>query len=318
MSNNYTFTVFIPTYNRAHTLTRALESIQVQTFRDAEILIIDDGSNDGTKELIEDWIRKLDFPVRYLWQPNQGKHIAHNTALRYIRGKLTVILDSDDMLAPDALERFRHHWDMIPKSERDRYAGIEGLCAHMNDGRLAGTRFPEDVFDSNYIETRKKYKVVGDKKNAIRTDLLRLFPFPQFPGEKHVRPSLLWKRLSRNHMFRYINEVIQYIEYQAEGLSADRFPLRVHNPFGFRFYFMEETNLNWRHYGFPDRFKNCSRFVRYSLHAGIGLRQQLKDINRPLIWLLVLPTGYTAWFRDRIRMCHREKRQVASDDHGRN
>ena len=298
----FIFTIFIPTFNRANTLNRALESVQDQTFRDFEVLIIDDGSTDGTPQLVQKWQEKVAFPIVYHWQHNQGKHVAHNTALNFARGKLTVILDSDDMLVPEALERLKRHWDLIPEGERDSFAGVEGLCAHMEDGRVAGTLYPDAPLVSDYIEIRKKYNVGGDKKNAVRTDLLKRFPFPQFPGEKHMRPSLLWKRLSIDYKFLYINEIVQLIEYQADGLSSDRFPLRVNNPHGFRFYYMEETNLNASRYGLFERFRNCTRYVRYSFHAGIPIRQQFEDVDRVFLWCISLFPGYIDWLRDRRRI----------------
>jgi glycosyltransferase involved in cell wall biosynthesis len=298
----FLFTIFIPTYNRAHTLPRALKSVDGQSFRDFEVLLIDDGSTDETKALIVEWQDRVGFPIVYHWQPNQGKHAAHNAALEHARGELTVILDSDDMLAPDALEKLRNHWQSIPEEERRSYAGVEGLCAHMGDGRIAGTRFPEDVMDSDYIEIRKKLGITGDKKNAVRTDLLRRYPFPRFEGERHIRPSLLWKRLSQEYRFRYVNEVIQLVEYQQEGLSANRFHLRMANPRGFSYYFREEVNVHGRRDGFRRRLRNCSRYVRYSLHAGNGLGKQMKEIDDTVLWVLSLPKGITGWMLDRIRL----------------
>lgn len=266
------------------------------------MVIIDDGSTDDTARLVKQWQDRAVFPIIYHWQTNQGKHAAHNKALEYAKGELTVILDSDDMLAPDALEKLRFHWESIPEAERGLFAGIEGLCAHMGDGRIAGSRFPDDVFDSNYIEIRKKFGIRGDKKNAVRTDLLRKYPFPRFEGERHIRPSLLWKRLSVEYRFRYINEVIQLVEYQQEGLSANRFKLRMANPMGFSFYFREEVNIHGRNDSFFGRLTSCSKYVRYSLHGGIGIREQLRGINFPFLWLLSLPKGISGWMRDKIRL----------------
>jgi len=65
---SYRFTVFTPTYNRAHTLPRVYESLKHQTFRDFEWLIVDDGSTDNTKELVEVWQKENLFPIRYFWQ----------------------------------------------------------------------------------------------------------------------------------------------------------------------------------------------------------------------------------------------------------
>lgn len=62
------FTIFTPTYNRAHTLPRVYESIRRQTRRDFEWVIVDDGSTDGTETLVQQWQKEAnDFPIRYFW-----------------------------------------------------------------------------------------------------------------------------------------------------------------------------------------------------------------------------------------------------------
>jgi glycosyltransferase involved in cell wall biosynthesis len=297
-----TFTVFIPAYNRARTLPRALESIERQTFRDLEVLVIDDGSTDATESVVREWQRRTDLTVRYYRQPNQGKHMAHNRALKEARGTFTVILDSDDALAPEALQRLLDHWNAIPSEERDRYAGVEGLCAYLSDGTIAGKPFPGDVMDSDYIEMKKIHGVAGDKKNAIRTDVLRRFLYPSFPGERYIRPSLVWNRIARQYRFRYVNEIIQYIEYQPDGLSSDRFRLRVSNPNGFRVYSREEAGIYGERGEWRAARSSYAKYVRYSLHCGIGFLSQRREAAHKGLWLRAVPKGVATWIGDRIRM----------------
>src|SRR5262249_2422136 len=99
------FTVFTPTYNRAHTLHRVFDSLCAQTLRDFEWLVIDDGSSDSTRELIDNWTKSAHFTIRYIKQDHSGKHIAHNCAVREARGQFFLTLDSDDACTPQALER---------------------------------------------------------------------------------------------------------------------------------------------------------------------------------------------------------------------
>ena len=75
-----TLTIFTPAYNRAHTLVRTYESLCRQTCKDFEWLIVDDGSQDNTRELVDSWIKEGKIPIRYIYQHNQGMHAAHNTA----------------------------------------------------------------------------------------------------------------------------------------------------------------------------------------------------------------------------------------------
>lgn len=93
--------VCIPTYNRKRYLQETLESIRAQTYRDYEIVIVDDGSTDGTEEMI----RRLEYPVRYHWQENAGDAAARNALIELAEAEFITFIDSDDMLMPDTLQR---------------------------------------------------------------------------------------------------------------------------------------------------------------------------------------------------------------------
>tara|TARA_Y100000746_G_scaffold231327_1_gene244888 strand:- start:293 stop:1129 length:837 start_codon:yes stop_codon:yes gene_type:complete len=93
--------VVIPTYNRKHTLTRAIESILTQTIKPLEIIIVDDGSDDGTRE----WIKE-EYPfIQYLNQNNSGVSASRNRGIFSANGNWIAFLDSDDEWIPEKLER---------------------------------------------------------------------------------------------------------------------------------------------------------------------------------------------------------------------
>jgi glycosyltransferase involved in cell wall biosynthesis len=94
--SEYLFTVFTPSYNRARTLPRVYESLQRQTLRNFEWLVMDDGSTDDTRQLVTRWQAESNFPIRYIFQENQGKPAAFNHGVQEARGKLFLTLDSDD------------------------------------------------------------------------------------------------------------------------------------------------------------------------------------------------------------------------------
>ena len=92
--------VIIPTFNRKHTLQRAIDSVLAQTFKPFEIIIVDDGSKDGTKE----WLL-LNYPsVQYIHQPNNGVSSARNKGIQISQGSWIALLDSDDEWMPEKLE----------------------------------------------------------------------------------------------------------------------------------------------------------------------------------------------------------------------
>lgn len=99
-----TLTVFTPTYNRAHTLGRTYESLLRQTDQDFEWLVIDDGSTDNTRRLVQGWIAEDKIPIRYIHKENGGLYTGYNTAYANIETELCVCIDSDDYMPDDAVE----------------------------------------------------------------------------------------------------------------------------------------------------------------------------------------------------------------------
>jgi glycosyltransferase involved in cell wall biosynthesis len=104
--------VCIPTYNREHLLKETLDSVFAQTYKDFEVVIVDDGSTDGTKRMLE----KSGYDVRYYWQKNAGDAAARNKLIELASGKYISFLDSDDLLYPDALEKMV---EAMPKDAED-------------------------------------------------------------------------------------------------------------------------------------------------------------------------------------------------------
>ena len=94
-----TLTIFTPTYNRAKFLPRAFEALKRQTLKDFLWMIIDDGSTDNTEDVINEFKKKSKFPIRYIKQSNNGKHIAFNRAVEVAQGEFFATVDSDDDFA---------------------------------------------------------------------------------------------------------------------------------------------------------------------------------------------------------------------------
>lgn len=101
MANNQLVSVVIPTYNRAEKVLKAIKSVQDQTYKDWEIILVDDGSADNTKEQV---IALRDKRVRYFYQRNQGPAATRNLGLKKAEGKLIAYLDSDNTWYSEFLE----------------------------------------------------------------------------------------------------------------------------------------------------------------------------------------------------------------------
>ena len=304
MSYRYTFTVFTPTYNRARTLHRVYESLLAQTYRDFEWLIVDDGSTDDTKQLVESWQADSKFPIRCVYQQNQGKPAAMNRGVQEAQGELFLTVDSDDAFVPNALERFHFHWNNIPADVKDQFSAVTGLCRYP-DGKLVGNKFPRDVMDSDTIEVTLKYKVVGDKWGFQRTDVLKQFPFSTNRDGKFVPESLTWFALSRKYKTRYVNEILLIVyfdEASGEHLSALN-PNTLSGRLIFHRYVLNEL-ISWLRVAPTAIFRSAINFSRYSFGLGVGPSSQLKELHSTTARLLVatsLPVGFLMALRDKHR-----------------
>jgi glycosyltransferase involved in cell wall biosynthesis len=276
-------------------LPRGLASIEAQTLRDFEVVIVDDGSTDDTEALITAWQARVDFPVTYYKQANQGKYAAQNAGVDRARGRFFFLLDSDDRLLPRSLERILYHWESIPETERARFAGVEGLIESMDGQRLLTDPYPESPLDARYLDLHYRMMVGGDKKHAMLTDILRRFPYPIFPGEKNIRDSITWKRIALYYMLRCVNEAFQQVEYQPDGLTSNRFGIRMGSPRGFQLFYLEDVTI-YRPWLNPRQLRRSMiDFIRFSLHSGIGLLEQARLVKFSPLWFMLLPAGIVRW-----------------------
>ncbi|WP_294308025.1 glycosyltransferase family A protein [uncultured Sphingomonas sp.] len=212
------FTILTPTFNRAHTLPRAFESLKALLHRDFEWLIVDDGSTDATREIADQFREEADFPVRYEYRENGHKKAALNTGFALARGKLTIILDSDDTLTPDALGIFARAWDSIDTANQDRFCGVRALCID-DAGDIVGDDFPTDPFDASTNEILYRYRITGEKLSCDRTDLLRQFRFPE-DVKGLVPEQVLWSTLAKNHVYRCVNQPVRQYFNSNDSLSG--------------------------------------------------------------------------------------------------
>jgi glycosyltransferase involved in cell wall biosynthesis len=300
------FTVFTPTYNRAQLLHRPYESLRAQTDRAFEWLIIDDGSADGTRALVERWQRDATFPIRYVFQPNTGKHLAHNRAVTEARGSFFLTLDSDDACVPEAIARLRFHWERIPESEQAGFSGVGVLCRDQN-GEIVGDPFPYDTMDSTPLEMAYRFKVRGEKWGFQRTDILREYPFAVGPNQGYIPEGLVWHRIAKRYRLRYVNEALRV--YYTDAPSMTRGRAIAGDALGLQLFYEMVLNEHLSYFRYaPLAFgKAAAQYVRASLHRETPLAHQWRQLRRPLgraLWLAALPLARVLYRRDRRRGHH--------------
>lgn len=296
-----TFTVFTPTYNRAHTLPRVYQSLCNQTMSDLEWLIIDDGSSDNSLDLIKTWINEDKFPIRYFYQKNSGKHIAFNRAVTLANGELFLPVDSDDAFVDSALERLLYHWREIPDNKRYEYTGVACLCMYA-DGKIVGDKYPYKSIDSTALENRYKLKIKGDKWGFHRVNVLKEFPFPEPRGAKmtHIPEDMVWLKIARKYKMRCINEAL-LVYHMDSGNQVTRSDLT--HKLAVRRYYAEllERDIDYLPYAPLFFMKKALLFIRYSTLAGDSIVVQwrtFRKISPRMVWLFMLLPGLLVAFCD--------------------
>lgn len=241
-------TVFTPAYNRADLLKRCYESMCRQTNKNFIWMIIDDGSTDNTKEVVDLWmLNNNGFEIQYYYKENGGLHTAYNEAIEHIDTELCVCIDSDDYMPDNAVEIILDFWK---KNGSNEYAGIVGLD-YTIDNHVIGDLLP-DKKSINLIDLLiGKYHIHnGDRTNVVRTELYKkVAPMISFEGEKNFSPHYMHLQISKNYDFLVLNKNLRYVEYQADGMSNSIFKQYLNSPNSFietRKLYLSLPGISWK------------------------------------------------------------------------
>ena len=302
------FTVFTPTYNRKDLLSRVCKSLENQTYRNFEWIIIDDGSTDGTEEEVRQLQSKTDIKIVYKWQPNKGKHMAINAVVQIAKGELIIICDSDDELVPNALERLKFYWDAFAVEDKNTVAGIFFLCKDQN-GNMVGDKFPKDYQVMDLVGMSIAERIEGEKGAMLQTAVLKKFPFPEDLNNCYVPEGTLWAKMAQNWKMCFINEALRiyWIEGRKDSLSL--ISTTIKNYPGALYYHQCFLNYNMRFFFNRPKlfFGEATRYTRLSLHLGINLSTQLLKIKpffAKILWAIFIPLGFLFFLRDKLSHKH--------------
>ncbi|SHJ29001.1 glycosyltransferase family A protein [Pseudobutyrivibrio xylanivorans] len=219
--------VITPTYNRAAVLGRVFESLMNQTNKEFEWIIIDDGSKDDTKTVVEGYVSKANFQIKYVYQDNNGKHIAINKGVELAIGEFIAIADSDDSFIPTAFEVMLDYWDRISPGERELYRGITCRCYDPDTGEKIGRSIKDGYEDYYGIDATYKYGLDFEMWGINRTDLMRKFPFPDIRrtdngGLSFFPEIVIWDNMGRNYKTRYIDDCLRAYYRDQENATTNK------------------------------------------------------------------------------------------------
>lgn len=286
-------TVLTPTFNRGGGLQSLWDSLQKQTVKDFEWLVVDDGSTDGTKNLITQLQENSDFPIRYIYKSNGGKHTALNVGIQTICSELTFIVDSDDCVTDDAVES-------ILKIHQ-KYRSQNNICGYaflraFPDGKVNGKKFDVNEKIGSYIDVRVNGDDTGaDKAEVFKTHCLKEFPFPEYPNEKFLGEDLVWVRMARKYEMVHINKAIYVGNYLEDGLTNNRRKHNIASPIGCMHRAEEfmESDLKTRY-----RIKGGLQYIVYGRFAGVKICDLIRKSRHKVLATVCIPGGlflYSRW-----------------------
>ncbi len=228
--------VFTPTYNRKHTIPKLYNSLINQTCLDFQWIIVDDGSNDGTEELISEYILNKIINIKYFKQENAGKAYAINKGLDFADYQYFFIVDSDDYLHQNAISIIIQECLDIEMNNI-----IAGLYFHRLDfsNKIIGNKVPFNKYDIHLLDLFYKYNVKGDSALVYKTNILKMYLFPKFKNEKFVPEALIWNRIDKNYLLRVFNYGIYFTEYLDDGYTKNFNRIIKTNPKAFIIYYYE-------------------------------------------------------------------------------
>lgn len=280
-------TVFTPAYNRADLLSRCYESMKRQTCKDFIWMIIDDGSTDNTRDLVEQWIKeKVDFRVQYYYKENGGLHTAYNEAIFHIETELCVCIDSDDYMPDDAVEKILSFW---AANGSKQVAGIVGLDYDL-EGNIIGDPLPEQKTVNLIDLLVGKYPIHnGDRTNVVRTELYKKYaPMKVFPGEKNFNPHYMHLQISQEFDFLVLNENLRYVEYQPTGMSNSMLKQYYNSPNSFAE--IRKLYLSFPNTKFKFKLRHSIHLVSSCILAGNAMRA-IKESPCKGVTFLAIPFG---------------------------
>ena len=277
-------TIHTATYNRAYILEKAYRSLQKQTEMNFEWLITDDGSTDGTEELVDGWIKEQNpFNIRYIKLEHQGLIRAVNYAISVANGKYYFRLDSDDYLRYDAVEQIVKRLNEI--DDKEEFVAV-GFVKVTEDG---------DPLKGVWPNVNKKGFLDADMCEAYKTDIMRKYKFPVWEGELFAPEQLQSDKLAMlGYKIRWYNEGIYICEYQDIGLTKGNWDLLRKNKMGYAMLSNMQMITNEE---FKEKFKAAGQHIALSIVAGYP--SYIFKTNKKWLTVLALPYGILLSFRRR-------------------
>ncbi len=298
-------TVITPTFNRAHTLERVYQSIIRQNFKQIIWLIMDDGSTDNTKDLIQNFIEKDEMTIQYIFNENRKKYITLlDGILNYIKTDYFIIMDSDDEFY--GVNSINFFFTKIKDVKEDE--SIASVCGHVVDSsnKIVGDLFPHSPFITSIFEMRFKYGVKGGKMAINDTRKFKKLDLDlDYYRDKGYVPDDIWQNIfDGKYKTMFINEIFKIYHLDPndkKSLSTSRFTKK--SAFGIMESYRTNLETNEKHYmNYPIvMMKKMLGYIYFGLHNGLSAKLLFdnlkKKLNRICFVILFIPALFLYYLK---------------------
>lgn len=278
-------TIYTPTFNRKKLLCRLYNSLCKQTNKDFCWLIIDDGSTDGTCEIVRKWKTSSDFSIDYIYKENGGVHTARDKAYETVNTELIWGVDSDDWLVENAVEKVLDLWEEKGSSQ---YYGIFAPVKDVNETHPL-IKYPS-IESVKFQDLFYKYKAKGDQTIILRSeDIKAVKKFPVYENEKLVSESYKWIQLNKKN-FLILNDFTTYVEYQENGYTKNVRIGYFKNINGYCDLYNEHV---WHVKFIKKRISYCIKYIVTCFFA--KKKNPCRKATRPFLTGILFPLGFFAF-----------------------
>lgn len=209
-------TIVMAAFNAEQTIAKTVESLIDQTYAEKEIIITNDGSTDATPQILDDFAARYPDLIQVIHQPNQGQSIARNAALERGKGHFIAFMDSDDLWAPNKLER---QVEYLTEHPEIGLVYTEGRHIDTNDNLLErfdnSAEFTGNCFETLYVRNN----IVGTSVMTRRAVLDDVGTF--VPELRACENWELWTRISSKYPIQYIDEELTFYRRHDSNMTSN-------------------------------------------------------------------------------------------------
>ena len=286
----YRFTLFTPCYCSAKFIDRIKETIDGQTFRDFEWIVINDASPDNTSELLQEYIKTIDIPVKFFdLKTNQMLAANFNLAMENAEGEIFIPMGHDDIYLPNMLATFDK---LYVQFNSEKIGGIIARC-QTQYGRITPKEFTKTIMNYWEYGVDKNGRYTGEAPCAWKTDILR--KYMPFDPKELINPLIGALMSCDGYEFIMTNEIIRkYFVYEEGGHSLSKFSSRKyawHSYLGA----LRRINLFSPHYYMSSYVKRqlCLDYATSAIRSNVSFGEAIRVVERyKALIVLSYPLAY--------------------------